>query len=121
MTTTFALLFWCVAVAQSEPPPLTQEQRDRISKLATETQQESIRLKALLEKHQRELTRLYGEYELDAKEAKKIEADILDLQKQLLDNYHKMQVELRTLVGKERFLILKKRLDNLLQSPNEKK
>jgi hypothetical protein len=31
-----------------------------------------------------------------------------------------MQVELRTLVGRERFLILKKRIDNALQPPKDK-
>ena len=117
------LLALCLGAGQEpkpELPPLTEEQRQRISKLANDAQQEAIRLRGLLEKRQQDLTRLYGEYELDEKEAKKIEAEILDLQKQLLVNYHKMQVELRTLVSKERFVVLKKRLDNLLQTKEKK-
>jgi hypothetical protein len=99
------------------PPPLTAEQRAKVASLAAETQKESARLKAALEDRQRELTRVYGEYALDEKKATEIEAEILDLQRQMLANYRKMQVELRTLVGKERFMILRKRLDNALQVP----
>ena len=55
------------------------------------------------------------------KEAKAIEADILELQRRMLANYRTMQTELRALVDKERFLILKKRLDNMLQSAEKPK
>jgi hypothetical protein len=114
----FAFVLLAVAGEPApEPPPLTQEQRAHISQLANETQKESARLKALLEERQRELARVYAEYELDEKRAAALEADILDLQRQMLANYRKMQVELRALVGKERFLVLKKRIDNLLQTP----
>ncbi len=119
------ILAICFGMAQPpEPPSLTAEQREKIGKLAGDTQREAARLKGLLEKRQRELTRLYAEYDLDEKAAKAIEAEILELQGQMLANYRTMQTELRTLVGKERFAILKKRLDNMLQTadkPKEKK
>jgi hypothetical protein len=122
VTATFVGLVLSLGVAQvPQPPPLTAEQREKIAKLANDTQREAVRLKAQLEKRQRDLNRLYAEYELDEKEAKAIEADIVDLQRQMLANYRTMQTELRTLVGKERFLILKKRLDLMLQSADKPK
>lgn len=105
---------------QAEPPPLTEEQREGIAQLAKDTQKEAAHLKALLEKRQRELAQVYGRYELDDKRATELEAEVLDLQRQMLANYRKMQVELRAVVDKERFLALKRRLDNFLQSPPEK-
>jgi hypothetical protein len=102
------------------PPPLTEEQRARLTRLAQDAQKESARLKGLLEEHQRELARVYAEYELDDERAARLEAEILDLQRQMLAGYRKVQVELRAIVGKERFMIIKKRLDNVLQTPAEK-
>ena len=104
-----------------EPPPLTAEQRQKIGKLAADTQREAARLKTQLESRQRDLTRLYAQYELDEGEAKAIEGDILELQRRMLANYRTMQTELRALVDKERFLILKKRLDRMLQSVEKPK
>lgn len=112
-----AVVLVSLLLPNADPPPLTEEQRTRVAKLAAETQKEAARLKAALEDRQRDLTRVYGEYELDEKRAAAIEAEIVGLQKQMLANYRRMQVELRTLVGKERFLVLKKRLDNALQNP----
>jgi len=105
------------AAVAADPPPLTDEQKARISKLANETKQESERLKALLDLRQKELAAVYAEYKLDEDRAAKLEADVLDLQRQMLANYRKMQVELRTLVGEERFNLLRRRLDNMLKTP----
>jgi hypothetical protein len=112
-----------LALAQPEkpaPPPLTEEQRTKIGKLANDTQKEAGRLKGLLEERQKELAAVYARYELDEKRAMKLETEILDLQRQMLANYRKMQVELRTLIGEDRFTILKQRLDRFLQPPAEK-
>ncbi|HKA06292.1 MAG TPA: hypothetical protein VKD71_03480 [Gemmataceae bacterium] len=106
-----------VATAWAEPPPLTDDQKARISKLANETKQESERLKALLDLRQKDLAAVYSEYQLDEDRATKLEAEVLDLQRQMLANYRKMQVELRTLVGEERFNLLRRRLDNMLKTP----
>jgi hypothetical protein len=107
------------AAVAADPPPLTDEQKARISKLANETKQESERLKALLDLRQMELAAVYAEYKLDEDRAAKLEADVLDLQRQMLANYRKMQVELRTLVGEERFKQLRRRLDNMLKPPTK--
>src|SRR5262245_56373938 len=105
------------AKSSAEPPPLTEEQRDKVSRLARETQQEAAHLKALLERRQQELAAAYAEYELDEQRVSKLEAEVLEAQKQMLANYRRMQTELRTVVGKERFAVLRKRIDHMLQTP----
>jgi len=102
-----------------DPPPLTTEQRARLSQLAQEIQGENMRLRALLEERQNELARVYADYDLDEKRADKLEAEILDLQRQMLTSYRKLQVELRATVGRERFVLLKKRLDNMLKTAGQ--
>jgi hypothetical protein len=118
------LLFAVLAVGQGAkpaPPPLTEQQIGQIQELVRTTQATSDRLKALLEVKQRELAQRYAEFELDEKAVARLEAEILDAQRQLLANYHKMQVELRTIVGKERFLVLKQRLDRIVGPPGAAK
>jgi len=117
VTLCLLVLIASVATAWAEPPPLTDDQKARISKLANETKQESERLKALLDLRQKELGEVYAEYKLNENRATKLEADVLDLQRQMLASYRKMQVELRTLVGEERFNLLRRRLDNMLKTP----
>lgn len=110
-----------LAPAQAaDPPPMTPEQRARLTHLAAEAQEETARLKTQLETRQQELARVYAEYDLDEKRADKLEAEILELQKHMLASYRKVQVELRATVARERFLVLKKRLDNILQSAGPK-
>lgn len=104
-----------------EPPPLSEEARTRISNLARETQENSARLKSSLERNQQELARIYAEYDLDERQATKLETEIIEQQRQLLANYRRMQVELRQSVTKERFAILKRRLDLMLESAATKK
>jgi hypothetical protein len=99
---------------KAAPPPLTDEQRARIQQLVRSTQEESMRLKDLLEKRQRELARHYTVYELNADAADRLEKDILDLQRQTLANYRRMQVELRAIVDKDRFQTLRQRLERIL-------
>jgi hypothetical protein len=119
--TSILLALLALPQGEKQPPPLTEAQRTRIAKLANDTQKETARLRALLEARQKELAAVYGEYELDEKRAARLEAEIIDLQKKMLAAYRKMQIELRTLIGKERFVILKRRLDNMLRSPPAEK
>ena len=44
----------------------------------------------------------------------RLEKDILDLQRQTLANYRRMQVDLRTIVDKDRFQTLRQRLERIL-------
>ena len=116
-----ALLLFADPQDKAVPPPLTDAQRERIQQLVRSTQEESVRLKDLLEKRQRELARFYTVYELDVAAADRLEKDILDLQRQTLANYRRMQVELRTIVDKDRFQILRQRLERILIPPNTDK
>jgi hypothetical protein len=95
-------------------PPLTEDQRVRIQQLVRSTQEESARLKDRLEKSERELARRYTEYQLDAAAVDQLEKDVLDLQRQSLANYRRMQVELRAIVDRERFQTLRQRLERIL-------
>ena len=74
-------------------------------------------LQSQLEDKQRQLARVYGSYELNERLAAKIEAEIVELQKQMLANYHRMQVEMRTIVEKERFDVLRQRLERAIAPP----
>ncbi|MCI0456060.1 MAG: hypothetical protein L0Z62_03650, partial [Gemmataceae bacterium] len=55
------------------PPPLTAEQRDRLQKLVRVTQEEATRLKTMLEESQRQLARLYSEFDLNETDAEKLQ------------------------------------------------
>ncbi len=104
-----------VAQKPAELPPLTPQQQDKVRTLATRTQAEAKKLKERLEKRQNELTLLYSDYELDLKKVEAAETELIEIQKLMLENYRTMQVELRKIVSEERFLILRKRLDLMLQ------
>src|SRR5262245_24597548 len=93
-----ALVVTADAQDKTSAPPLTEDQRVRIQQLVRSTQEESARLKDRLEKSERELARRYTDYQLDVAAVDQLEKDILDLQRQTLANYRKMQVELRAIV-----------------------
>ena len=103
----------------AEIPPLSDQQRTRIGEAAKRTQDESVRLKAQLEEQQRKLAAIYSAYKLDADNATQHETEILNLQRQMLANDRRLQVELRTVVSEERFAVLRQQLDHLLQSPRQ--
>ena len=111
-----------VNLPAGEPPeiqPLSDQQRTRIAELAKRTQDESIRLKAQLEEHQQNLAAIYAAYKLDADSATQLETEILDLQRQMLANYRRLQAELRAVVSEEGFAIVRQQFDHLLQSPRQ--
>jgi hypothetical protein len=72
---------------------------------------------ARLDQRQRELGEVYTAYELDEPRAQKLQAEIVELQRLLLANHHRMQAELRAIVSRERFEFLRKRLANFVTSP----
>ena len=111
-----ALVLTQTPLAAPEPPQLTEAQRTAIGELARTTQAEAVRLQTSLAEKQRELAELYSRYELDATEVESLEAEILNLQRELLLNYRRLQLGLREQVGEDRFLLLKRRLDGMLRS-----
>jgi hypothetical protein len=104
-----ALLF-ALLLAQAEPPPLSEEQTARLRALVHDTQTRAAALTTQLETKERELARIYFEFALDERRVAAVEAEIVELQRQKLANYHQMQVELRTIVDRQRFDVLKQRL-----------
>jgi hypothetical protein len=99
-----------MAQAPADPSPLTEEQIAKLRMLVRDTQELSATLTAELDAKERELGQVYAEYQLDERRAAALEAEIVELQRRKLANYHRMQVELRALVSKERFEVLKQRL-----------
>jgi len=92
------------------PPPLSQEQLVRVRGLVQEVQAQATLLQARLNERQRALAQVYMAYELDGPSAQKLQIEIVELQRSLLANHHRMQVELRKTVGRERFELLRRRL-----------
>jgi hypothetical protein len=101
--------------APAAPSPLTGDQLARLREVVRATQATAQRLQKDLAERERLLAEKYAQFDLDAAGAEKLQGEIVDLQKQLLANYHALQVELRKLVGPERFAQLKQRLDNALR------
>lgn len=96
------------------PPPLTDEQVTKLRELVRSTQSKAAELQSQLDERQRELAALYAEYELKGRQAQRLQLEIVDLQRQMLANYHHMQTELRQIVGKERFEVLRQRLSRVV-------
>lgn len=118
-----SLLLIVSAAATSDdrpaPPPYTEEQLKQLRELVRTTREEGARLQGQLEERQRDLAELYNQYELNERAAQQLQLEIVDLQRQLLANHHKMQKELRAIVSKERFTVLSQRL-NRAMAPKEK-
>jgi hypothetical protein len=98
------------------PPPLSPEQIVRVRKMVHSIQAEATLLQARLDQRQRELAEVYTAYELDEPRADKLQAEIVELQRLLLANHHRMQVELREIVSAERFEFLRRRLAYVVAS-----
>jgi hypothetical protein len=117
------LIAWLLAsasaplFAQPEPaplPPLTERQIIQVRELVQATQSRITFLQARLNERQRDLARVYAQYDLDETQARKLQEEIIELQRQLLSGHHRMQTELRTIVGRERFDFLRARLEQAL-------
>jgi hypothetical protein len=103
------------ATAADTPPPLTSQQIMKLQQLVRRTQNCDAELKAALNDRQQTLMKAYSQFELDQKRISKMHEEIIDLQRNLLENYRGLQVELREIVGEQRFLHLKKRIDLFLK------
>lgn len=102
---------WLPAQDQPAPAPLTEPQLQRIRPIVQGTQAETARAQARLAECQRELAGLYARYELDEAAARKLQDEIVDLQRQLLTAHHRMQKALRATVNAEQFERLRRRLE----------
>lgn len=116
---TAALLL--VQAQRPTPAPLSEDQVKQLRELMQTTQTTASTLQGQLEVKQRELAKVYAQYELNQRQALRLQSEIVELQKQLLANHHKLQVELRSIVGQERFEMLRLRiLSSLTPKPKDK-
>lgn len=113
-------LFAALLAPAADPPPLTDEQLVRVRTLVQTHQEEQRTLKAALDVLQKKLAECYKDYELDEKIAEALQGEVLETQGKLLKSYHKMQTELRAIVGPERFKVLSARIENALRNPPKK-
>lgn len=115
-------LLLCLSLAAADappasPPPLTADQLTKVRALVQQTQTDHAAARQTLAEAQEELARCYAKYELDEKEVSRLQTVILGEQQKLLDSHHRLQKELRSIVGPERFLVLSRRIENVLKSP----
>src|SRR5262245_36360720 len=80
--------------ARAAPPPLTEDQLTRVRELVRTTQTKAERLQRDLAERQHQLADKYAQFDLDEAAAEELQGEIVQLQKQLLANYHSLQVEL---------------------------
>ena len=110
-----------VQTERPTPAPLSEDQVKQLRALMYATQTTATTLQTQLDEKQRELAKIYAQYELNQRQALRLQSEIVELQKQLLANHHKLQVELRSIVGQERFEMLRLRvLNSLTPKPKDK-
>ena len=95
----------------AENPRLTEQQNTQIRELIRETRSQDTKLKEQLVAQQQKLIAEYTEFDLDERRIKRLQNEVTDLQRQLLDNYHRLQTGLRRIAGRERFKRIKLRVD----------
>jgi hypothetical protein len=95
------------------PAPLTDQQLQRIRPIIQASQAEGARAQARLAECQRELEALYARYDLDDAAARKLQDEIVELQRRLLTTHHRMQIALRATVNAEQFDRLRRRLQQI--------
>jgi hypothetical protein len=115
--TTLVVLMALLAVDQREldRPPLAEPQIAQIRKLVQATKENEAKLKRLLNVRQQELIAEYAEFEVDEKRILRLQQEIVDLQRQLLVNYHRFQLGLRQATGPEHFNSIKARVDQYVR------
>ena len=117
------LLVGILLVSDTPNPvePLTHDQIARVQQLVQQTQARDRQLKQQLERRQNELAGAYSEFQLDVGRVEQLQDEVVSIQRQLLGNYHQMQIELRSIVGEQRFALLRKRIDRVLQAKDKNK
>jgi hypothetical protein len=102
-------------IAYGEKPSADRsEQIAKIAKLVRDTERRDSQLKAELQQLEQQLTEAYADFDLDEEHIKEIQEKIADAQKELLVNYHQLQMGIRSIMGKQDFVKIKARIDNYL-------
>jgi len=100
-------LFLCAQPA----PPLPPDQVVQVQRLIQTTETRDQEIRAQLVDRQQELARAYVQANLDTTRINALQEAIVQLQRELLANYHTLQMQIRRIVGPTRFFRLKKRID----------
>jgi len=108
-----------ILTASETAAALTKEQISDVGRLVRSTQDKVTLLQARLGERQRELGAAYSQYKIDAANSRRLQGDIIDLQRQLLDCHHQMHVELRKIVDEKQFERLRRRLEQMMTSPSK--
>ncbi len=116
MTSILLCTLFVVVQADDKPLPLTPTQITNLQQLVRRTQDRDAKLKAALEDGQQKLMKAYSQFELDEDRITELHKEIIRLQRELLENYRDLQVQLRSAVGETRFLHMKKRIDLILKA-----
>lgn len=103
-----------VGAVPDSQPPLTHTQITELQQVVRETLDRNKKSKEGLDDRQQALMKAYSQFELDEQGISKLHEEIVDLQRELLENYRVLQMELRAIVGEQRFLQLQKRIDLML-------
>ena len=106
-----------VALLGATPvPPLPPDQIAEVQHLIRTTESRDTQIKAQLVERQQQLARAYDTTDFDHTRIADLQEAIVQLQRDLLDNYHSLQVGIRRIVGSTRFNKLKKRIDMALET-----
>lgn len=97
------VLILCMAAFSIAQQPPDGGGQDRAAELVRLGKAEAQRIKTQIETGERELAAAYSGYEIDGDKTAALETKILELRGQLLASQRKTQLELRKLMGKERF------------------
>ena len=101
--------------ATDRPAPLTPARITKLQQAVRRTQDRNAELKEALDDRQQELMKAYSQFQLDETRISQLHEKIIDLQRGLLENHRDLQVELRDIVGEQRFTRLKMRIDLVLK------
>ena len=102
---------WLLAQDPPAAAPLTEQQLKHIRPIVQGTQAETARAQARLAECQRKLAGICARYELDEASARKLQDEIVELQRQLLTSHHRLQKALRATVNADQFERLRRRLE----------
>ncbi len=104
---------------QTPAPPLAQDQIAQVQNLIRTTKSQDKQIRAQLVERQQELARAYDKTDFDNAHINDLQEAIAQLQRELLDNYHNLQVGIRRIVGPASFYKLKKRIDMALKTARQ--
>jgi hypothetical protein len=111
-----ALLLVLAGNAAAQAPrgaQLTEQQATQVRQLVRRTRAEVERLETLLSQRREQLAEAYMRYELRSRAALALQDEIVRLQRDLLAVHHRMHAHLRTIVTKEQFETMKRRVSTI--------